>query len=40
MREKSTPESTDRPDELDRIDAEGAASAAGDPAPALADEIV
>ena len=40
MPENFTPDSTDRPDEIDRMDAEGPASTASDPAPALADEIV
>jgi molecular chaperone GrpE len=40
MPKNFTPNSTDKPDELDRMDGEGAASTASDPAPALADEIV
>jgi molecular chaperone GrpE len=40
MPENFTRGSSDRPEELDRMDAERPASTAPDPAPALADEIV
>jgi molecular chaperone GrpE len=40
MAEKSTSNSTDLPEELDRMDGEGGAASAADPTPALADEIV
>ena len=40
MADKSRPQSTDMPEELDRMDDEGASATATDPAPALADEIV
>jgi molecular chaperone GrpE len=40
MADQSRPQPTDMPDELDRMDDEGASATATDPAPALADEIV
>jgi molecular chaperone GrpE len=40
MADKSRPQSTDVPEELDRMDNEGGSATATDPAPALADEIV
>ena len=40
MADQSRPPSTDVPEEIDRMDDEGASATATDPAPALADEIV
>lgn len=40
MAEKTQSNPTDVPEEAERMDSEGAATAATDPAPALADEIV
>lgn len=40
MADQSGPSSTNTPEELERMDDDGASSMATDPAPALADEIV